>query len=444
MDLYDVIIVGTGAGGGTLARSLAPSGKRILLLERGDWLPREPAELARAGRVRRQPLRVSPDTWYDEKGKPVPAAGPLLRRRRDQAVRRRALPAAATRTSASSSTTTGSRRRGRSATTSSSPTTRGPSSAYEVHGARGEDPTEGPASAPYPFPAVSHEPRIQQLADDLEAAGYHPFHAPCGIRLNEANMPYSVCVRCQNCDGFPCAVHGKSDAEVLGVRPALEHPNVTLLTNAQVVEARDERRRHRGDRVVVEHDGETETYAADIVVLACGAANTAKLLLCSANDKHPNGLANGSDQVGRNYMFHASQAVLALSTRREPDDLPEDARAERLLLRQRRARLSAREHPDGRQVAGADVPRREAGRDEARAELDAREGREARDRLLALDRGPAAARQPRDRRRRRQADARLHGRRTTSPKQELYEKLQVDARQAATWSPTTCSTASRT
>ena len=76
---------------------------------------------------------------------------------------------------------------------------------YEVHGARGEDPTEPYASAPYPFPAVSHEPRIQQLSDDLAAAGYHPFHAPCGVRLNEQNMPYGACVRCQNCDGFPCA-----------------------------------------------------------------------------------------------------------------------------------------------------------------------------------------------------------------------------------------------
>ena len=55
--------------------------------------------------------------------------------------------------------------------------------------------------------------------------------------------------------------------------------------------------------VVVEREGARETYAADIVVVSCGAANTAKLLLSSANDKHPSGLANGSDQVGRNYMF---------------------------------------------------------------------------------------------------------------------------------------------
>jgi len=190
--------------------------------------------------------------------------------------------------------------------------------AYEVHGARGEDPTEGPASAPYPFPAVSHEPRIQQLSDDLEAAGYRPFHAPCGIRLNEPNMPYSACVRCQNCDGFPCAVHGKSDAEVLGVRPALEHANVTLLTNAKAVRLETNEAGTAVTGVTVEREGETEQFAGDIVVLACGAANTAALLLTSANDKHPNGLANGSDQVGRNYMFHASRAVLALSREENP------------------------------------------------------------------------------------------------------------------------------
>jgi choline dehydrogenase-like flavoprotein len=106
---------------------------------------------------------------------------------------------------------------------------------YQVHGARGEDPTEPHASAPYPFPPVSHEPRIQQLSDDLAKAGVHPFHAPCGIMLNEANMPYSACVRCDNCDGFPCVVHAKSDAEVIAVRPALEHDNVTLFRNARAV-----------------------------------------------------------------------------------------------------------------------------------------------------------------------------------------------------------------
>ena len=131
-------------------------------------------------------------------------------------------------------------------------------------------------------------------------------------------MPYSTCVRCANCDGFPCPVHAKADAEVLGVRPALEHANVTLLTNAKAVKLETNPAGTAVTGVVVERNGATETYAGDLVVVACGAANTAKLLLLSANDKHPNGLANGSDQVGRNFMFHDSLAVLALSREENP------------------------------------------------------------------------------------------------------------------------------
>jgi len=316
MDAYDVIIVGTGAGGGTLARHLAPSGKKILLLERGNWLPREPANWD-AQDVFVDNRYVSPDTWYDLTGKPFQPQvhyfvggatklyGAALYRLRPQDF---------------------GKLRHHDGISPAWPMTYDElepyytkaEQMYEVHGNHGEDPTEGPASAQYPFPAVSHEPRIQQLADDLEAAGYHPFHAPCGIRLNEANLPYSFCIRSQTCDGFPCLLHAKSDAEVLGVRPALEHSNVTLLTNARATKLETNEAGTAVTGVVVERDGETERYTADVVVVACGAANTAKLLLVSANDKHPNGLANGSDQVGRNYMFHASVAVLALSHEENP------------------------------------------------------------------------------------------------------------------------------
>jgi choline dehydrogenase-like flavoprotein len=311
-----VIIIGTGAGGGTLARHLAPSGKRILLLERGDWLPREPQNWL-AQDVFVDNRYVSEDTWYDDSGKPFQPQihyfvggatklyGAALYRLRAEDF---------------------GELKHHDGVSPAWPITYDEiepyytraEQFYEVHGARGEDPTEPHASAPYPFPPVSHEPRIQQLSDDLEAAGYHPFHAPCGIRLNESNMPYSACVRCANCDGFVCAVQGKSDAEVLGVRPALEHPNVELLTNAKAVRLETSEAGTAVTGVVVERDGETTTYAGDLVVLACGAANTAKLLLASAMDKHPNGLANGSDQVGRNYMFHNSQAVLALSREENP------------------------------------------------------------------------------------------------------------------------------
>ena len=128
-----------------------------------------------------------------------------------------------------------------------------------MHGARGEDPTEPPSSGPYPFPAVSHEPRIQKLSDDLEALGHHPFHAPCGVMLNEANMPYSNCMRCANCDGFPCIVHAKSDAEVLGVRPALEHANVELMIDAEAVRLNTDAAGTTVTGVAVNHAGSEES-----------------------------------------------------------------------------------------------------------------------------------------------------------------------------------------
>jgi len=316
MDDYDVIIIGTGAGGGTLARSLAGSGKRILLLERGGWLPREPQNWL-AQDVFVDNRYVSADTWYDDAGKAFQPQvhyfvggatklyGAALYRLREEDFRELrhhdgispAWPISYDELE---------------------PYYTRAEQLYEVHGARGEDPTEPPASALYPFPAVSHEPRIQQLSDDLTAAGYHPFHAPCGVRLLESNMPYSACVRCMNCDGFPCAVHGKSDAEVLGVRPALEHTNVTLLTNARATQLETNEAGTAVAAVVVERDDGPERFSADVVVVSCGAANSAALLLASGSDRHPNGLANGSDQVGRNYVFHASQAVLALSREENP------------------------------------------------------------------------------------------------------------------------------
>jgi choline dehydrogenase-like flavoprotein len=313
---YDVIVIGSGAGGGTLVHRLAPSGKRILLLERGDWLRREPQNW-RAADVFIDGRYISPDTWYDPGDEPFQPqvhyfvggatklyGAALYRLRKEDFGELKHHDGISPAWPISYD--------------EMEPYYTRAEQLYQVHGTRGEDPTEPPASAPYPYPAVSHEPRIQQLSDDLAAAGMHPFHAPCGVMLNEANPPYSACVRCDNCDGFPCVVHAKSDAEVVAVRPALEHPNVTLMTNAKAVKLETNASGSSVTGVVVERDGRTETLTADIVVVSCGAANSARLLLASANDKHPRGLANGSDQVGRNYMFHNSQAVLALSKEENP------------------------------------------------------------------------------------------------------------------------------
>jgi choline dehydrogenase-like flavoprotein len=315
-DHYDVIVIGSGAGGGTLTRHLAPSGKRILLLERGDWLPREPQNWL-AGEVFVENRYVSPDTWYDGDGTPFQ---PQVHYYVGGATK---LYGAALYRMRAEDFGEVNHHGGISPAWPISygemePYYSEAEHLYQVHGSRGEDPTEPPTSAPYPHPPVSHEPRIAALSEAFVKAGLHPFHAPCGVLLNEGNMPYSACVRCSSCDGFPCVVHAKSDAEVVAVRPAIAHPNVTLLTNSEVVKLSTNPAGTAVTEVVVERDGEREAYSADIVVVSCGAANTAKLLLRSASDAHPDGLANGSGQVGRNYMFHNSQAVLAISKEPNP------------------------------------------------------------------------------------------------------------------------------
>ena len=313
---FDVIIVGSGAGGGTLARQLAPSGKSILILERGDWLKRE-AENWDATAVFVQNRYISPETWYDRDGRPFQPqvhyfvggatkmfGAALYRLRKEDFGELRHHDGISPAWPISYDEL--------------EPYYARAERIYHGHGLRGRDPTEPPASGPYPCPPVSNEPRIQQLSDNLTAAGYHPFPAPCAVMLDEQNMAYSTCIRCQTCDGFPCLVHAKSDAETVAVRPALEFPNVTLLRNAKALKLQTNASGTAVTEVVADVVGQREVFRGDIVVVSCGAANSAKLLLMSANDKHPRGLANGSDQVGRNYMFHNSQAVLAVSLEPNP------------------------------------------------------------------------------------------------------------------------------
>jgi choline dehydrogenase-like flavoprotein len=189
---------------------------------------------------------------------------------------------------------------------------------YHVHGERGVDPTEPWASGPYPHPAVSHEPRIQQLHDDLTAAGLTPFHVPLGVMLDESSPRTSRCIRCGTCDGFACLIHAKSDAQVIAVDPALRYPNVSLVTNACVTRLETSASGREVTGVVVRRHGRDERFTADIVVVSCGAINSAALLLRSASAKHPRGLANGSDVVGRHYMGHVNSVLLAISRTPNP------------------------------------------------------------------------------------------------------------------------------
>jgi choline dehydrogenase-like flavoprotein len=311
MEHYDVIIIGTGAGGGTLAHKLAPSSKRILVLERGDYLRREPDNWD-ANAVFVKSKYKTHETWYDRDGRPFHPGqhyyvggqtkfyGAILFRLRENdfgEVRHHAGISPAWPLTYEDF----------------APYYDQAERLYLVHGERGEDPTEPPASGPYPYPAVTHEPRIQKLHDDLIRTGHKPFHLPVGVNLNEENPLGSVCVRCTRLDGFPCLVDGKADAHVLCIRPALEQPNVTLMTTSQVVRLETDEGGRTVTDVVVERAGQRETYRGDIVVVSCGAINSAVLLLRSASDMHPNGLANSSDVVGRHYMSHINSAVIAIS-----------------------------------------------------------------------------------------------------------------------------------
>jgi choline dehydrogenase-like flavoprotein len=308
---FDLIIIGTGAGGGTLAYALASTGKRILILERGDYVRREkdnwnPRAVNVEGKYNTK------EVWQDTDGKPLHPhtnyyvggntkfyGAALFRLRKEDFGELRhhggispAWPISYDELE---------------------PYYARAEQLYQVHGARGEDPTEPRASGPYPHPAVSHEPRIQQLSDDFARLGLKPFHVPLGIMLDEKNAQASRCIRCDTCDGFPCLVDAKSDAQVCAVDPALQHSNVTLLTNAFVRKLETDAYGRKLTSVQVERNGTKETFSADVIVVSCGAINSAALLLRSANDKHPRGLANSSDVVGRHYMGHVNSILMAVS-----------------------------------------------------------------------------------------------------------------------------------
>ena len=281
---HDVIIIGSGAGGGTLAWRLAPSGKRILILERGDWLPRE-RENWSTDAIFTQNRYKARETWQDQDGKPFHPGihywvggntkmyGAVLFRLRERDF--------------------GELRHADGVSPAwpllyrdLAPYYSEAERLYHVHGQRGSDTTEPPSEDPYPYPAVSHEPRIQQLADDLTRAGRRAFPLPVGIMLDEGKPQDSACIRCATCDGFPCLVQAKADAQVVCVTPALRHPNVTLLTGAFVERVETSTTGRQATEVVVRRDGATERYRSDIIVVAGGAINSAALLLRSANSAH--------------------------------------------------------------------------------------------------------------------------------------------------------------
>ena len=232
---YDVIVIGTGAGGGTLGHRLAPTRQAKVLLARTRRLScRGSATTGRSTAVfvRGQVPRAG---GLVRRARPrVPARGQLLRRRQHQVLRRGAVPAATARTSASCATTAASPRPGRSRYDDLEPYYTQAEHLYLVHGEHGEDPTRGPAErAVRATRRCPHEPRIQQLSDDLEKHGLHPFHLPIGVNLDAGRSTGratrdSVCIRCDRVDGFPCLVDAQvrraGDLRRSGPVPRQRHP----------------------------------------------------------------------------------------------------------------------------------------------------------------------------------------------------------------------------
>ena len=303
---FDLVIIGSGVGGGVLAYALRHSGARILLLERGDYLPQE-AENWQPSQVFKHKRYKKAEDWLDGRGQPFQpgvhyfvggntkvygAALPRFRQHDFEAIEHEGgvSPAWPIRYA------------------ELEPYYVQAEQLFFVHGQPGLDPTEPPRSAPYPFPAVPHEPYIGRLAQRLGELGYHPYLIPMGVDLRQDGR----CIRCKTCDGFPCQVLAKADADICAVRPALESPQVTLWTGAYARRLLTSPDGRQVTAVEVEHGGQVKQVSAGLYVVSCGAANSAALLLRSANSAHPNGLSNASGQVGRNYMVHNNTALMAI------------------------------------------------------------------------------------------------------------------------------------
>ncbi len=302
---FDLIIIGSGAGGGTVAHALAGHDAKVLVLERGDVIPQEPGN--RDPEVVWRELRYrTKERWLDGDGREfVPyshfnvggnskfwgSALFRLRPRDFEAVEH----------------LDGTSPAWPITSAELAPWYDRAERLYHVHGQAGDDPTEGPR-APYPFGPVAHAPLMAELVDGLRRQGLHPFHLPLGlIRPGEPDG----CILCNVCNSFPCQYHWKSDAETCALGPALQHGNVTLMTNTFAERLLTDPSGRRVTAVEVSRNGVRERLTASRFIVSCGAAHSAALLLRSANDAHPRGLANGSGQVGRRYMAHLATMLEA-------------------------------------------------------------------------------------------------------------------------------------
>ena len=317
---YDIVIIGSGAGGASLAHRLVPTGKSILILERGARLPVEPQNWDPKAVFIDQRYRAH-EKWRDRKGASFSpnmhywvggntifygAALYRFRRRDFERVEHHgggvspAWPISYN---------------------DLAPYYTEAETLWGVHGARGADPTDDADAPPYPYPPLKHDPTIARLKGQLTGMGLKPFEMPVAVERDEENPATSACIRCRTCGGYPCLREAKSDGRKI-VRKAESNTNVELVSTARVTKLETDRTGRRVAAVAYETPDGEHRVKGDIVVLAAGAINSAALLLASAQGRHSNGLANGSDQVGRNYMFHTSSASLTFSPAKVKTDFP--------------------------------------------------------------------------------------------------------------------------
>jgi choline dehydrogenase-like flavoprotein len=306
---FDIIIIGTGIGGGTIAQSLAGTGKKILILERGVFIPKEkenwdPVEVVEKGRYRAK------EKWYDKDNKAFEpfthyavggnskVYGAAAFRMREKDFTEYATPAGISPAWPLSYT-------------DFKPYYDQAERFLNVHGVRNEDPTEPFTDIAYPFPPIPVEPFTKELFDNVRSTGIRAYPIPMAVRLTEDSGRQDAPMVLGNFDGFPDPTESKSDAHILGIRPALKSSAVTLLTNAMVHRLETDRSGRSVSKVHATVNGEMTIYDCDIVIIGAGAVNSAALLLRSNSSDHPNGLGNDKNLVGRNYMSHINGCMIA-------------------------------------------------------------------------------------------------------------------------------------
>jgi len=316
MNHYDIIIIGAGAGGGTVAYSLAPTGKRILIIERGGYLPKEddnwnPDAIFQGRKyqveeewIDHEDNRFKPQAFYNVGGNTKVYGAALQRMRAEDFGEVKHLEGVSPPWEFTYQ--------------DFEPYYTRAESIFKIHGNKGEDLTEPPMSTEYPFPALPHEPRMQEVSDQLEQLDLHPHHLTLAIDRNVEDPDNSPCIRCATCDPYPCKIDAKMDAQKACVDPALEYDNVEIKINTKVTRLITDASGSKVTSVEVEIDGKTEQYTADTFVLSAGSINSAALLLRSKNEQHPDGLANSSGMVGRNLMLHNHSSIVAIAPQPNP------------------------------------------------------------------------------------------------------------------------------